>query len=78
MVDIIFPKLAKLKGLVLKNYWPSIDRIGSLEVPILFIMGLKDELIPPIQMDKLYKNANKAVFKERVSDNIKRTLRGVY
>mmetsp|Transcript_10006 Transcript_10006/g.8530 ORF Transcript_10006/g.8530 Transcript_10006/m.8530 type:complete len:181 (-) Transcript_10006:109-651(-) len=65
MVDVIFPKLARLKGLVLKNYWPSVDRIRNIQTPMLFIMGLKDELIPPKQMDTLFKAAEKAIFKER-------------
>lgn len=38
MVDLMFPYLRFLKRLVLRNHWPSIDRIGRLQLPILFIM----------------------------------------
>ncbi len=68
MVDIVFAKLSPLKSLVLKNFWGSIDRIGSVKCPILFITGLKDELIPSVQMERLYQAANKAAFKEQVKN----------
>lgn len=46
MVDVVFPYLKYLKSLVLRNYWPSIERIGQIEVPALFIMTVKDEIVP--------------------------------
>lgn len=67
MVDIVFAKLAKIKRLVLNNHWHSIRNISSLKVPILFIMGLKDELIPTTQMQQLYQAAEKSYFKEKAS-----------
>lgn len=65
MVDIVFSKLALLKSLVLHINWKSIKAIPSIEAPILFISGLKDELIPPVQMERLYKAATNASFKSQ-------------
>ncbi len=66
MVDIVFSKLSLIKNLVLNIKWHSVDNIKSIEIPILFIMGLKDELIPTVQMLRLYQAADKARFKEKV------------
>ena len=60
MVDKILPVISILKGLVLSSEWPTIDRIKELTLPILFISGRADELIPPEMMDDLYKAATKA------------------
>lgn len=40
------------------NPWRSIERIKRLRLPILFVSGLKDELIPPAHMRELYSNAH--------------------
>jgi len=66
MVDIVFAKLSLVKSLVLNIQWHSIESIRSVKAPILFVMGLKDELIPSIQMQRLYQAADKAAFKEEV------------
>jgi len=62
MVDAIFPKLAPLKGLVLRNYWPSADRIGEIERPIFFVVSLKDEIVPAWHVLRLKEKAKKAQF----------------
>lgn len=36
------------------NHWSSIDLIGQVRVPILFMVGTADELIPPKHMRLLY------------------------
>lgn len=54
MVDSIFPFLKFFKNLILRMYWPSIDRIGEIEVPILFIVGLQDEIVPPTHVQRLF------------------------
>eukprot|EP00475_Leptophrys_vorax_P028307 TRINITY_DN4089_c0_g1_i4.p1 TRINITY_DN4089_c0_g1~~TRINITY_DN4089_c0_g1_i4.p1 ORF type:complete len:225 (-),score=61.40 TRINITY_DN4089_c0_g1_i4:64-738(-) len=38
----------------LTNHWSSKHLISTIQIPILFISGLKDELIPPTQMSKLF------------------------
>ncbi len=69
MVDLLIPKVSKLKGLILRNYWTSIKRISKVKSPILFISGLKDELIPPQHMNSLYQAATEALFKEQLTFN---------
>ena len=54
MVDHIFPVLKYVKQLVLRIYWPSIDWIDKLEIPLMFISGLWDELVPADHMQRLF------------------------
>ena len=58
MVEVIFPAVSFLKGLVLRNYWPSNKRISKITTPTLFVKAEKDEIVPPIMMDQLYNLAN--------------------
>ena len=52
MVKVIFPFLSYIEFLH-RNYWPSKQRISTIPLPILFIRSLKDEIVPPIQMEQL-------------------------
>jgi pimeloyl-ACP methyl ester carboxylesterase len=54
MVDRVMPIVAPLKGLVLRIGWDSKKIVGKLDVPVLFISGRSDELVPVEQMDELY------------------------
>jgi len=49
VVDAMFPLIAieSLKKRFLRLSWESIERVGGLEVPMLFLVGEKDEMIPP-------------------------------
>jgi pimeloyl-ACP methyl ester carboxylesterase len=38
----------------LTSHWPSIRHISEIRIPILFLSGLKDELIPPSHMSALH------------------------
>lgn len=81
LVDIMFPKLSFMKGYIQRNFWPSIDRVGKITQPILFVMGknskkyifsfifsaMKDEIVPPDQMVRLFSKAEKTVYKEKVN-----------
>ena len=49
---------------ILDNNWPNEERIKDLKLPILFVSGEEDELIPPEQMDRLFKAAVNAKFKK--------------
>ena len=71
MVDSIFKKISFLKSLVLKNFWPSIDRIDNIQAPILFIQSMKDELVPPVQMTRLFEAAKLTKFKLLVREIIR-------
>lgn len=62
MVDAIMPKLSIFKKLILRNYWPSLQRIQKVTCPILFVSGEIDELVPPAQMQALKSNAVQARF----------------
>jgi len=56
MVDRLMPSLRLVKGLVLRIYWPTEERLRTLgDVPTLFISGSKDALIPPAFMARNYK-----------------------
>lgn len=65
MVDRVFPKLAMFKNLILRNHWRSAELIPKVTFPILFIMSLKDELVPVEHMCQLYDKAVNAEFKDR-------------
>mmetsp|Transcript_19969 Transcript_19969/g.20015 ORF Transcript_19969/g.20015 Transcript_19969/m.20015 type:complete len:221 (-) Transcript_19969:72-734(-) len=54
VVDNVMPYISYFKSLLLKNHWPSAERIKTLTAPILFISGLQDELIPCEQMKRLH------------------------
>ena len=47
-------------------HWPSIDRVTRIRIPILFIVGQKDELVPSSQGQQLFEAAGKTLFKERL------------
>lgn len=56
LVDDLFPFLAwpMLKQKFLRLHWPSKDRIKDLEVPLLFLSGQQDEIVPARNMRLLY------------------------
>lgn len=56
VVDAVFPMLAieSLKKKFLRLSWETCERIRQLEMPLLFLCGMKDELIPPWHMQKLH------------------------
>ena len=44
---------------MLSSKWISKEKIGDLRMPILFISGLKDEIIPCKHMAELFEIASK-------------------
>ena len=38
LVDSIMPYVTYIKKFILKNFWPSIDRIHKIKIPILFLI----------------------------------------
>ena len=66
MVNHIFPFLRYFKWLVLRNYWPSIDRIKNIRVPMMIISGTADTLVPPVMLKTLYNEANQSAYKNFV------------
>lgn len=54
MIDIVIPTLKHFKFLS-RNKWNNMEKIQNfVDLPILFISGQADELIPPRQMKMLY------------------------
>ncbi|XP_021715043.1 protein bem46-like [Chenopodium quinoa] len=47
----------KILNCVVRSPWSTIDVIGQVKQPILFISGLQDEMVPPIHMKMLYAKA---------------------
>ena len=58
MIEILFPLLLSplLKGL-LRNKWDSTALAGKLTVPVLYISGDSDEIVPRSQMEDLFKRS---------------------
>ncbi|KAM5547288.1 alpha/beta hydrolase domain-containing protein WAV2 [Rosa sericea] len=47
----------KILNFLVRSPWSTIDVIGEVKQPILFLSGLQDEMIPPIHMQMLYAKA---------------------
>jgi hypothetical protein len=58
MIDVVLPPL-KLVKCFNRNRWNSMQMITTLETPMLFISGLRDQLVPPKHMQDLYDAAVK-------------------
>ncbi len=63
MVDHIFPLLSYVKHLLLRMHWPSITRIPKVRIPMLFVVGTSDEIVPPHHAGRLFEAAKSAPFK---------------
>jgi Hydrolases of the alpha/beta superfamily len=62
IVDHVIPGPEAWKKMILRNYWPSVDRIAAISSPILFVSGGKDQLVPPSHMEELRNKAKSAKF----------------
>ncbi|KAI7727691.1 hypothetical protein M8C21_008154 [Ambrosia artemisiifolia] len=47
----------KVLNFVVRSPWSTIDEIGQVKQPILFLSGLRDEMVPPFHMELLYAKA---------------------
>lgn len=47
----------KVLNCVVRSPWSTIDVIGEVKQPILFLSGLRDEMVPPSHMEMLYAKA---------------------
>ncbi len=54
MVDHLVPYLRFIQGFILRNKWNSIDLVSKLRIPILYVSGDKDELVPCSMTHKLH------------------------
>jgi fermentation-respiration switch protein FrsA (DUF1100 family) len=64
MVDHIFPLMSYVKHILLRMHWPSIERIPKVRVPMLFVSGTNDEIVPPAHTGRLFQAAVLAPFKQ--------------
>ncbi|KAI3714525.1 hypothetical protein L6452_21481 [Arctium lappa] len=47
----------KILNFVVRSPWNTIDVVGQVEQPILFLSGQRDEMVPPFHMQMLYAKA---------------------
>ncbi|KAI4377457.1 hypothetical protein MLD38_015078 [Melastoma candidum] len=47
----------KILNFLVRSPWNTIDVVGEIKQPILFLSGLQDEMVPPIHMQLLYAKA---------------------
>jgi pimeloyl-ACP methyl ester carboxylesterase len=63
MADHILPLFKRFKHILLRMHWPSIDRIPNVKVPMLFVGGTQDEIVPAPHTKRLHDAAVLAPFK---------------
>lgn len=56
MIDEVMPYLSYFKGLS-HNVWNNFQAVETVTWPILFVVGQKDQLVPPWHTEKLYEQA---------------------
>ncbi|GJQ14256.1 hypothetical protein GpartN1_g6047.t1 [Galdieria partita] len=66
MIDYVLPALRWCKFLN-RNKWNSAAIVSSLTCPILFLSGLRDELVPPKLMKQLHDLATHSVYRQMVT-----------
>jgi len=64
MVDQLMPMVATFKSLIQRIFYPTIDRIPKVTSPILFIRGMKDEIVPKDHSQRLFEASKSARFKQ--------------
>ncbi|KAG0494895.1 hypothetical protein HPP92_005889 [Vanilla planifolia] len=47
----------KILNFLIRSPWSTVDVVGKIKQPILFLSGLQDELVPPLHMRLLYEKA---------------------
>eukprot|EP00529_Nitzschia_sp_RCC80_P031057 CAMPEP_0113474692 /NCGR_PEP_ID=MMETSP0014_2-20120614/18722_1 /TAXON_ID=2857 /ORGANISM="Nitzschia sp." /LENGTH=367 /DNA_ID=CAMNT_0000367561 /DNA_START=57 /DNA_END=1160 /DNA_ORIENTATION=- /assembly_acc=CAM_ASM_000159 len=57
MVDHLMPVVAPFKSLVLRMHWDSSKIVPTLESPVLYLAGAKDQLVPPPHMIELHQKS---------------------
>jgi fermentation-respiration switch protein FrsA (DUF1100 family) len=66
LVDSLFSFARPFKRWLLRLRWHSLARVAQVRVPILFLAGQQDEVVPPSHMAALYEAARRARFRTRV------------
>jgi fermentation-respiration switch protein FrsA (DUF1100 family) len=66
MIEVVFPILNRVKWLS-RNEWNTASLISQIRMPVLFLSGQKDELVPPRMMRSLFNAATNSRKKEMVT-----------
>ena len=64
MVDHMLPFFIPFKRYIQSMYWPAIDYIRKVEVPMLVICGRHDEVIPKDHSKRLFDTATRCISKQ--------------
>lgn len=60
MVDALMPMVAMFKKFIQRVFYPTIDRIDKIRNNILFVRGMKDEIVPANHTQRLFEKATNA------------------
>ena len=63
-VEVMFSFIKPIVPILVKLDIPSDKRIDKLTLPIMYIVGLKDDLTPPWMMMKLHNSATHSIYKK--------------
>jgi pimeloyl-ACP methyl ester carboxylesterase len=64
MVDQLMPMVAFFKRFIQRIFYPTIERIPQVTCPILFVRGMRDEIVPNDHTQRLYHAATKSPLKQ--------------
>ena len=60
MAHEIFGVLACMKGWILTNHWRNIDNVKDITLPIFYVTGRYDEIVPTQHTTRLYEASKKS------------------
>eukprot|EP01098_Paradermamoeba_levis_P016816 TRINITY_DN9319_c0_g1_i1.p1 TRINITY_DN9319_c0_g1~~TRINITY_DN9319_c0_g1_i1.p1 ORF type:complete len:309 (+),score=81.00 TRINITY_DN9319_c0_g1_i1:47-928(+) len=63
MIDQVMPFIKAVKFLS-RNKWNSLNKITTIKTPILFLVGQKDQVVPPQMSTTLYQAASSSTGRE--------------
>jgi len=55
-----YPFVKYFPDWMIKDKWNSLDKITKVQIPIAFISGQQDEIVPKVMMEQLYQRATNA------------------
>ena len=63
IADQLYPFVKPVKDYLLRNFWHSDKLAPEIRVPVQYVTGDKDEIIPTVMTHQLYNLTTKAAFK---------------
>ena len=64
VIDEKYPWISCMKSMLLRSHWKNMDKIGTIEKPIMIVKGERDEYLKGNHSEKLYEVAKKSMYKE--------------